>query len=1139
MNRTKERKRIAKDPLHQKILDALAGHLDPEAFEACMGDLLQDDFPGLVPVPGGNDAGMDGAVASGQGEPFPLVCTTSEDVFGNLETSLDSFRERGLASRLVAFATSRTLTPGESRKLHGLAKQKDFTLLQVFERSAVANRLYRNSVWCKRLLGLVGTPSALSVVPLSRRPFVEIDLVGRAADVEWLRNTSGDRVIVGEPGSGKTYLFSWLIRNGWPALFLVSDNETEIANAIREQEPEIVIVDDAHAAPDELVRLRRLRQEIGAEFDIVASTWQGASNEVMEALGCPETQSRKLELLTRNELLEVIRQVGVEASDDVLRSLVDQSSNKPGLAVTIARLWLQGDWQKVLDGTVLSRTLLSLFRDLTGRKTTQVLASFSLGGVGGVSPAAVGEFLQEPPGEIQRIVTDLSAGGVLFVVDRFALAVKPEQLRSALLREVFFSGSPTALDYGRLLKLVPSYERAVEAIVLARLYEAAIESRELRDLVSGSKAPRLWRLFAAVSAEDAHWVLESYWGDLLDIAEALLCQIPQAAIPRILERAAERKGARDWGTGTLMGVLLTWVQDIEAGSQEWVHRRSMVARAAKDFLLNGGDPGTGVHGICIALSREFRGDRWDPGGTNITHVSGELPVESLREVAEIWAEVKDAIQELDATSWHHLSSTLLDWHLPTDGTSRPEISEQELEIRRFLVERVLRDLVPRAEGSPGLQTGLRRLAGKVGLTLEVGRDEALELLYPPLEAYRERQEPIDEALRRLAVEWAKELPQQVAKRIAFYEQESQRIGYGFIRNMSEFCGALADSVAAPEEWLDALLKENLRGELISPFLNRMVELRRDGWDQRLEDYLDGDLLMSSATSLILTLSDPLPTLLDHALDKVLDDPMLVEGLCIRKKVPLPTLRLILRLPFWETALAAATGEWCADPQGEVREEIRPEWRDAILRAKTWDYDGAEQNPGLEYWLETILAGDADLALDWLRTRLKDSDLPRYLMRDSPFARAVGALRKEQKESLLDELEPTRILQSLLPLLIGTDVELYRRLLAIGSLADYHLQPLGGLPSAAWEILAMAALDAHYTPESIAEATLAVPHTVFGSGKEYWERWDQAFAAFEGHPREDLREVARHGRRQARGSAQGPEWIQRQLDLHGLGAIAND
>ena len=110
-----------------------------------MADLLRDVFPGLVPVPGGNDAGMDGAIADGRGEPYPLVCTTGEDVARNLRDNLDAFLARGLSSRKVALATSRNLTPPETRALFHLAREKGFTLLQVFERSALAFRLYRDS----------------------------------------------------------------------------------------------------------------------------------------------------------------------------------------------------------------------------------------------------------------------------------------------------------------------------------------------------------------------------------------------------------------------------------------------------------------------------------------------------------------------------------------------------------------------------------------------------------------------------------------------------------------------------------------------------------------------------------------------------------------------------------------------------------------------------------------------------------------------------------------------------------------------------------------------------------------------------------------------------------------------------------
>lgn len=1139
MNKVKERKRIAKDPFHQKILDALVGHLDPQVFEACMGDLLQNDFPGLVPVPGGNDAGMDAAVATGKEEPFPLVCTISDDIHGNLGKNIDSFLKRGLSSRLVALATSRTLTPAETREFYSLTTEKGFRLLQVFERSAIANRLYRNSVWCKRLLHLVGTPSALSVVPLSRRPLAEVELVGRVADADWLRKTSGDRIIVGEPGSGKTYLFSWLIREGWPALFLVSDNETEISNALRDQEPKIVIVDDAHVAPDRLVRLRRLRQEIRGDFNIVASTWPGASNDVLEALGCAESQLHRLELLSRNEILDIIRKVGVEASDEMLRSLVDQSSNKPGLAITIAKLWLQGDWQRILDGTVLSRTLLTLFRDLVGKEAAEVLASFSLGGVQGVRPAAVGEFLELRPGEIERITAGLSAGGVLSEVDRTRLAVKPEPFRSALLREVFFPGRPTVYDYKKLLPSVSSYDRAVEAIVAARLYGGVIESSELRELVSNSRSPLLWRLIANVSIEDAQWALEAYHGDVLDITGALLYQIPQAVIPKILELTAEASRTGKLRPDAPMSILSSWVQDINAGSEEWIRRRRLVTQEARKYLLNGGDRGIGIHGICIGLSPAVRGSSLDRGmGNTVIMRSGLMPVEALQKVGPIWDKVKDGIQDIDAASWQHLSSLLWDWRHPEYVAMRTEISEEERLVTSTFVEKALKDLVPLAERSPGLQAGLNRFAVEIGVDLGLGQDDVFELLYPPQdpspEERREAQAARDEAVRKLATRWAKVSLQEIADRVAFYEREAQRIGYNWLQNMPALCQALAKEVDQPEDWLEAFLAKNLPRHLVSPFLERIVDLRRAGWETLIESCLDREPLGWTALSLVLKLPDLPPALLDRALTKVKDNVMLVETLCLQGRVPLPTLRRLLLLPSWESALAAAVGEWCADPQGEVREEIRPEWRSAILQSKTGEYEETRQTVGLQYWLRGILAKDSDLAFDWLRRRLRDSDLPWSFMGDSPFAAAIKALRKEQKEELLGELQPAEILRSILPALINADIEFYRKLLEVGSLTDYHLEPLGGMPGPVWESFALAALDAGYNPEVIAQMTFGTPHSWAGSGMEYWQRWDQAFAAFEKHSREDLREVVRHGRDWAQEEIGKARQRQKQFELNGLG-----
>lgn len=1104
-----------------------------------MSDLLREVFPGLVPVPGGNDAGMDGAVAQVEGEPFPVVCTTGEDVHGNLAGSLDSFLKRGLSSRKVAVATSRTLTPSETRALFELATEKGFTLLQVFERSAVAFLLYRDTGWCKRLLGLTGQPSALSVVPPSRRPLVEIQLRGREDAIEWLRTTSGDRIVVGEPGSGKTYLFQSLIRNGWPALFLVDDDETAIANAIRDQSPGVVIVDDAHVIPERLVRLRRLRTEIQCEFDIVAATWPGARDDVREALGNPaESRILKLELLTRNQILEIFHELDVRPRDEILRDLVTQAANKPGLAVTIALLWKQGDWQKILDGTVLSRTLSTLFKGLTGARTADVLAAFSLGGPRGMSLEAVSNFLGLPIVEVKEIAAGLAAGGVLSEVDGENLVVRPEALRSALLREVFFSGSALRFDYRKLLPFAPSIEKAVEEIVRAKVYGAVVPPDALHDLVLRFGSRWAWKVLALAGTEDARWVMTHYPGDLLDIASELLRRVPEIAVPKIFARTAEIADAGELRHDHLMNLLSSWARDARVGLDEAMRRRRMLGRAARDFLLAGGDRGIGVYGIAIALSPTASGSSLDPGmGNTLNLLSGLLHVEGLRQIESIWEESRGAIQEIDKASWGHLSSMLWDWLHPSYSARGGSVLDEQIQVMRSCAQKMLRDLALRSQDRPGLAAELSRLAKKIELDLDLKTDPVYEILYPEpdssVEDRREREASQKVAIEKLALEWAGYPPKKAAARIAFYEREARRAGHTGLQNAPALCRALAGFVEEPEAWLRELLAEDLRGHLLSPFLDRLVELRREGWQKEVESALALDPLVWSALSVILTLPDPTPDLLSRALERLADFPMLIETLCLRNEVPLPTLRLLFHLP-WESALAAVVGEWVSDPEGEVREEIRTEWRTAILRAKTGDYEEATETVGLQYWLGVILARDADLSFDWLRARLREDDLPWSFLGDSPFAHAVRALRREQRQELLRELQPISILRSLIPGLVEKDVDLFRNLLALPSLVDYHLEPLEGLPDQDWEGLALAALEAGYAPSRVAAATFESSFSFAGSGIEYWSRWDEAFAKLEDHSSKALREVARYGRQEAQRQIQKAQETQRRYELQGLG-----
>ena len=1127
---------MSRDPFYEQILEGLNGPLDRYLFQDCMTDLLRDTFPSLVPVRGGKDSGMDGAIADGKGEPYPLIVTTAKDVKRNLNRSLDSWLKRKRPRREVVLATSQALTPARQHKLKDFAQEKGFTLVGLIEQSGVADRLLWNGYWRERLLGLTGEPSTLSVVPASSRPLVDIEPIGRDADIEWLKTTSGDRVLSGAPGSGKTFLLYHLTRQGWGVF--VANPDGPVAKDLRNQRPEVVIFDDAHVRPDFLVRLRHLRQETKLAFSIVATTWEGGKDQVIEALGIGETQVRKFELLTRNEIVEVYRRLGVDEDPDTMHYLVDQAANKPGLAATIATLWLQGSWREVIEGKALSRTLLTFFDRFVGRESTDVLAALSLGGDRGMEFEVIREYLGFTRPQLRQMTAGLAAGGVLSEVGEGFLAVWPRPLRTALIRTVFFPESGARYDYKDLIDSVPHLGKAVEALLEAKALDAAVPSQELRDLVLRSQSENAWKALAELSEEDARWVFKNFPDDLLKIVGKLLLRIPREIIPYILDRAAEAARTKEFRPELPMSILSSWAEELRVGSGEWVYRRQMLAVAAKKFLLEGGEKEVGVHGICIALSPKRHGSNLDPGrGDTVSMWSSLLPSETLRQIEPIWEEAKEAIQVVDAASWRHLSGLLSYWIYPEYSARGAKVAVEQREFMHDFAARLLRDLTTRIQGSPGLKAELERLAMKVGITLRLEQDAIYHLLYPnqdlSSESRREREAAQKEQVKALATEWAQDDPKVVAQRVASYEKEAQRGGHNWRQYMPDLCRTLADLAPEPESWLDEFLSHDLRGHLPGPFLERIVRDRCEGWEEYLDRCLDIYSLKWSAATLILTLPSPPSTLLRKVLAEPVDFVMLIEGLCVTKEVPLPTLSRLLSHSQWETALAAAVGEWCADPQGEVREEILPEWRSAILRSRTEEYSDTEYAKGLQFWLGVILSRDAGLALEWLRNRLRDPDLAGYFLGDSPFAHALRALRKDQRLALLQELEPVPIVGDMIPLLIREDVEVYGQLLSLKRLSDYHLAPLGGLPQKPWSNLALVALQTGYEPAQIAEAAFETSHTVVGSGIDYWEKWALAFAEIGREEAPELQEVSRYGMEIAQRKLQEAEELEKRIDIKGL------
>ncbi len=144
---------------------------------------------------------------------------------------------------------------------------------------------------------MASTPPALSRLPRTERPYVEIPLVGRQASLEWLKQTTGDRLMLGQPGAGKTFLLHQMAQEN-RGLFLVTREIGDIAAGIRSQEPSIIFVDDAALDRDLLLTLRHMRTEMAVDFAIVATGWPGDEAALVQALNLPNYLIHRLESLT-------------------------------------------------------------------------------------------------------------------------------------------------------------------------------------------------------------------------------------------------------------------------------------------------------------------------------------------------------------------------------------------------------------------------------------------------------------------------------------------------------------------------------------------------------------------------------------------------------------------------------------------------------------------------------------------------------------------------------------------------------------------------------------------------------------------------------------------------------------------------
>lgn len=1076
---------MVRDPLYRAIEKRLGERPDPELFERCAVDLLRSIYPGLVPIRGGADGGMDGAVADPRGgTPIPLVVTTAEHVIGNLTKNLDSYRRGGGSATEAIVATSQSLTARQRRNLEQRARELGFSLRQIHDGADFADRLYRDPAWRKELLGLTGDPPALSVFPRSPRPPMGGQLLGRDEDLARLRAAEGDVVVSGQPGVGKTALLGALAKEGL-GFFAVSRDVRKIAETLREMRPERVFVDDAHLdnAPTDsassreslLSRLRWLRQELCMDFRIVATTWPSWAREIRHVLDLPHDHVLPVARLDRPIMADIVRQVDARFPDRLIGEILNQSQGRPGLAVTLARWVRRGELDDLVSGRLM---LYAMERDLgRGDFVLDSLAAFALGGNSGMKLAAAARVMEATETDLRKVVRRMSGTGVIREVgnDLFpdrALSVEPAALRHALVRDTYFSGA-------RSKSLDPSVEEVEDAVACTetligvlgrggRVPHETIQARLAEHDEAGVGKP-LWEDYAWTGKQAAMWILSDRPDKCALVADAALEFVPDHALDHLLSAIVRERGNPD----SLVAQVGSWALAGRRGLGGVARRRLLLQKLARQIDFTSATEDDRARAVdwrdsCAKLVQEaFSLHFGDIDGDPITEEGfkltlGSLPASDVGELARLWPSALTILGVLGDSGISGARRIVRGWC--TGPRVLNELPETGRASRREAAG-MLPGVVELSDEAPGVVLWAHRIAHAQGLRADLPdiADPSLLRLFPVLNQHSpgfRSERRFAATAKEFAENWATSDPAPTIQLMLHYERQRQLLGRHYPDILSLTPNLLAQQVDDPSRWLEALVENDAPSAWITSFLEAAVAI----------DPLDDapwrtvrcrSRYASASVQVALSVAGLSASAVDQIMAALPAHADLLVSL-LRDDLPREWNRRLLEHPDPSVRRAAAAGIWESfhrRPEGAVGTL----WQAAVVEF------------GDDETLREVLPSDADIARAWLLHKARasarltvdhtvaeswpnediskelaaaimdDVDTRDQLGLDEDLAcRACGRLSAEDRRDLILAI-PRDADVMFFRQLVGSSPDLYVALLGRRVSKEAHLAPLRGNP----------------------------------------------------------------------------------------------
>lgn len=516
------------DRIDQRLSDARA-LINPHDFEDCATSLLSPIHPGLVPITGGSDFGIDAEITE-DWRITGLVITSSRSWDGakrSLRASLQSMRKNQVPVQRVVAVNLTGANRSKREKLRDIAKEFDCELVQVYDRAWFANQFRENPDWRRKILGIEGGPFTFSRQPRGARPDEQqLSTIGRDALIAEVNESDSDVILFGVPGVGKSHVASRLD----DALFLERQpNPERLLDDLIEVKPALVVIDDSGARLQDVDLLLQLRNAEKLDYRIIATCWPHETDWIADHL--PSSLQLEVDLLTREELGAILRERGITRLS-VIMHLLTQAAGRPAWALNLADLLIhESDWNSVWTGNALRDQIFAFLRVSNASKdAVDVLGTLGLlGQVNDDQLRGLAGLLEIRQPELIRIIRSVAIAGLVDVQDHEhynhktqqtehtqTYRVQPDIIAANVASEVYFSGTASPV---RLRDVQDTFPELSADIMQIQIYTKLLGATQPRvpttaELIAvlpdAKKDVELLRSFGQLGPEQAHAVVDIY-----------------------------------------------------------------------------------------------------------------------------------------------------------------------------------------------------------------------------------------------------------------------------------------------------------------------------------------------------------------------------------------------------------------------------------------------------------------------------------------------------------------------------------------------------------------------------------------------------------------------------------------------------